>query len=888
MATTEIVLLSSSPVRSHFFDAHAAICSSPALPPQSKSIRKIPQLRTGSRAAPIPDNASGFMSAAGLLLRESENTKDPDTIREVNAPGNSEELKSEEETVTLPKPKAVRKTRAKKDNTEGLENSVKEKKPRKPRTTKALPDVNDDAAPPEKPTRKPRAKKAVVENQSKISKGKVTKTSTTKDNKNPNPKPKSTKKSITVGQLPADEHDPFAAPLGRLQLDPAIKRRTDWTPPKASEKRALAAASGQGLENGQDSPNIEETSLVSKGFTELLGTFGCGKGEIEIAPKTNAEPIGLRKRKLIELVKTNVGIREEEPAVKVKTVKKKPRTITELATAAYLLDAEEDTDKTTPSPAPLLQYLTAKGTSSETGSVGASKASKFRAQSPVKRPGRTVKGKKAVVVPPPLLSPEEAMKQLAKQDYVFGTSSQLAREDSPTLLRDLQQAMMESNQMNDPFVDFDSQPTMTPPGLKYGRRSTSYIGKRRLWSASSRGLEGDMMNVDVVDLSHSPEVRTGNETAVLPGYQTRKPQDGNELCSIGDRTPIPETEIWHDIDDEKTPITKDSDSNKVTRALGPIEAAIRTELLSSPMRSERAIGATATKVREPSKKASKSGVGAKMPIYSEYTTARLSKEISAYGFKPIKTRNHMISLLEKCWESKQQAALGNLGSNHMLRTSPTRAQVPSRVSSPSRAVTTASPKRGRGRPRKDAQPLLSAEFSEPPPSAQPIPIDSDSDIPLCQVKTPRKAVKKRLKGNAKTENVLDDISESDSPLTPSPRRRAASSEPSRLNSLELSQPETTAPLSPGSALAEQHRHITQAIKSAPCATNSHEPSWHEKILLYDPIVLEDLTVWLNTGALERVGWDGEVQPKDVKSWCERESVCCLWRENLRGGSRSRY
>jgi hypothetical protein len=53
-------------------------------------------------------------------------------------------------------------------------------------------------------------------------------------------------------------------------------------------------------------------------------------------------------------------------------------------------------------------------------------------------------------------------------------------------------------------------------------------------------------------------------------------------------------------------------------------------------------------------------------------------------------------------------------------------------------------------------------------------------------------------------------------------------------------------------------------------------------------VLEDLTVWLNTGALENIGWDGEVEPKIVKKWCESKGICCLWKENLRGGSRSRY
>jgi hypothetical protein len=95
-------------------------------------------------------------------------------------------------------------------------------------------------------------------------------------------------------------------------------------------------------------------------------------------------------------------------------------------------------------------------------------------------------------------------------------------------------------------------------------------------------------------------------------------------------------------------------------------------------------------------------------------------------------------------------------------------------------------------------------------------------------------------------------------------------------------------LSPTSSQARLFTYITRAIKSAPPSKDPQKPSWHEKILLYDPIILEDLTVWLNTGALGKVGWDAEVEPKEVKKWCEGRSICCLWRENMRGGSRSRY
>ncbi len=60
--------------------------------------------------------------------------------------------------------------------------------------------------------------------------------------------------------------------------------------------------------------------------------------------------------------------------------------------------------------------------------------------------------------------------------------------------------------------------------------------------------------------------------------------------------------------------------------------------------------------------------------------------------------------------------------------------------------------------------------------------------------------------------------------------------------------------------------------------------------MYDPIVLEDLTAWLNGGALRGAGRleDGGVKAQLVQKWCEEHSVCCLWRDGVRGGAKLRY
>lgn len=91
---------------------------------------------------------------------------------------------------------------------------------------------------------------------------------------------------------------------------------------------------------------------------------------------------------------------------------------------------------------------------------------------------------------------------------------------------------------------------------------------------------------------------------------------------------------------------------------------------------------------------------------------------------------------------------------------------------------------------------------------------------------------------------------------------------------------TLAPPSPNSAEQELFEHITKAVTTAPRGT-PHAPSWYEKILLYDPIVLEDLMRWLNTEGLDAVGYDGEARGAQVMAWCRARSVCCLWKTSSR-------
>lgn len=96
-------------------------------------------------------------------------------------------------------------------------------------------------------------------------------------------------------------------------------------------------------------------------------------------------------------------------------------------------------------------------------------------------------------------------------------------------------------------------------------------------------------------------------------------------------------------------------------------------------------------------------------------------------------------------------------------------------------------------------------------------------------------------------------------------------------------------------LPDINSQITKAITkyvAPPTRDHQRDPTWHEKILLYDPIVLEDLAAWLNTEGLGLIGEDREVSAFEVRSWCEMKGVCCYaigggWRGNVKGKARAR-
>ncbi|KAI9894095.1 MAG: 5'-flap endonuclease [Vezdaea aestivalis] len=84
-----------------------------------------------------------------------------------------------------------------------------------------------------------------------------------------------------------------------------------------------------------------------------------------------------------------------------------------------------------------------------------------------------------------------------------------------------------------------------------------------------------------------------------------------------------------------------------------------------------------------------------------------------------------------------------------------------------------------------------------------------------------------------------------------------------------------------------HPHITRAVLAQLPSHDIAAPSWREKILLYDPVVVEEMTAWLNTEGLEKIGVDEEVALADVRSWAESRGICCVSSLTWKGRERRR-
>lgn len=508
------------------------------------------------------------------------------------------------------------------------------------------------------------------------------------------------------------------------------------------------------------------------------------------------------------------------PAKKPKKQTKKTTTLTARVTARYASDYTED------------------DTSSQSGTITKSTAENKRKSKAKQKPLEP-----EFIV----LSPEAAVKSLDNQDLMFGTCSQLEREDSPTTLKDMQTAINAS------------ESDIKSGSLSRGATSRSTISRsaapKNLWSEAFRDLDGDLAQVEVVDLADS--------------------------CDISQISPRKDSKASGQNEKERE---ASSTARQQLHATAQTKISKPAEIQSEHIPQQTDDGGS----KQPKSTSSASEMRPEMPHYDGLTDAELSKQIAAYGFKSVKGRQKMIGLLQKCWESKYGSNTEPNGGNKQGVSELSSAKSSDPPSHAPRSKTKANP---RAKHQKPAKVVGSPSSNSPQKAAGPSHVSQKPSF--ADVEEIEDSEDEPILSPSRLQTRPNDQSlpvPSRAPSTPS---RAASNKPRNgpptatviLDSCDEEEDDYDDCNVPD--LAVQITKAVQAQRSIPVSASSSafaggplgRLSWHEKILMYDPIVIEDFATWLNTEGLGLVAEDREVGAGFLRTWCESKGICCCYRKD---------
>lgn len=665
-----------------------------------------------------------------------------------------------------------------------------------------------------------------------------------------------------------------------LNIETALSRRLDWTPPPKDTVKEFGSRSSDVIELLSSASKAEGVAKSKEIFQSLKETYGY---ELEDEPfptsKRQSSEAPFKKRKQIEMVSTSNGanaMAPPPPPEKSPTKQKAPkkaRTITGLATAAYK-QAEPELPPPGPAdpPAPKPAPATAPG--------------KPKAKTKKRKPKAPKKKEEPHMV---LYSPEAALKQVAQQDFVFGTSSQLAREQDAEAanvpkLKDSMPVIEEEEYVTPINSDAIEPPEVQP----------------KLWNAAARDADGELLHPEVIDLvKDSPVGEAPSYDSDPFGYvNPEKVSQRASNMTTGISSSAPKSTQHTDLRPALKPMSQGV-SNKQSE---PAPSAVHDPLLgvmsstSPPPSSQKRLSSIyeagshpAQSAPQPSPSRAKSAgyTAPEKPRFELYTDAQLARQVAAYGFKPIKKRADMISLLDECWTSKYQ---GQGARAYSTVSAAGVAEGPAGADGAGEVATqpAAEPaKRPRGRPRKNSAGAATARRSPEAAASTSVTEKRSRGRPRKTAEAPSaasaKPVAKPAPSTPRRKTHVLEIPDSDA-SSPSTSASSVFSSPPAGHDVSLDDSLALAPTTEESSL---HDAITRAITSAPRSEDPANPSWHERILMYESVIVEDLAAWLNTGALDRVGFDGEVSALEVKRWCEAKSVCCVWRTRMGGEERKR-
>lgn len=688
-----------------------------------------------------------------------------------------------------------------------------------------------------------------------------------------------------------------------LGLEQATRRRISWTPPPKDTFTILTSSDPPESIPAEADIHSERIEPISarNGFGNLRQDFGFTpvKDDAEcIRGNRGPDAQPATKKRRLEFVgplgPERLGTAPADKAnATTKASKRKARTITEQATAQYAIGPN---CSVSPSAANLTRTGDVAENANEDFALAQKQSrSKHAAADPEsnsrkgvkERKGSAKRPKKDDPKPLPLLSPRSACRQIGRQEVVFGTSSQLANGQSGERRKVPGAADMSLGSCPSEAVSISFTPSLKSHNLWSGSAAS-----RSLWSVSARDSQSLLVD-NVIDVSAELEDHTVEDEAesMREGRQVlaRERSEDASACSPDWKYVDDDSVVCVDTPRHQTP----RDHKEGNDLSGSIQGGVPRlsqgrggELGKKPAKADAArcpIGPP-----EPTKEQTGAGPGVAdggppdRPDFNGYLTSQLTSTLASYGFKPVKSRKGMIALLEKCWNEGSRAALKPLGVN-------TKVQRRAQSSKGTRASQKEMPtKSDSGRPGGEGA------RSE----------TSTGRAATSKASSRKKKTKEAGEPSATTRygqtsepaqlaEAMSDAAKASSKQKKAQRpKRPPKTSPAPLITIPESPPATPV-ISPAVAdhefESQAHRFasITRAVRHQPLSTSKDARTWHEKILTYDPIVLEDFAIWLNMQGLAAVGEDFEVGPAEARAWCQAKGVCCLWRENLRGESRRR-
>lgn len=347
--------------------------------------------------------------------------------------------------------------------------------------------------------------------------------------------------------------------------------------------------------------------------------------------------------------------------------------------------------------------------------------------------------------------------------------------------------------------------------------TSRFTGSKGLWSAAARDADGSTMQPEVLDLTDSPDLSLiGQNTTDESRDEPESPTIVRQRSSA---QPEPVEVRASDLGKSRDPEKPPSSSNQSTQSR-------KTTSKSSAPPPE-------------------------MPRYSGYTNAELSRLIASYRLKPIKSRKKMIEVLEQCWRNLHPEAArpeSSTASQKLERGQPTKARRQPKTKNNLQA---------------SQQGTEQSRNPDPEPPTRPMPEEiEDSEEEL--IPSPTRMQRQRMQSRGATPAVPFSL-----PLT----RATTTTRGTQRGRKDADDDHEPSLLTQITKAIHAQRPPTSNSDSA----SSRPLTWHEKMLLYDPIVLEDLTTWLNTEGLDMINEDRQVGIAEVREWCEMKGICCCSR-----------